>query len=250
MTILCYHSVRAGWQSPMAVEPDDFERHCAWLQAHRAVIPLAQAVHYLDGRGRLPRGTAVLTFDDGFDDLYVNVLPVLKRRHLPATVFVVAATLTDHGYPVNWVDTVGDQRLTTLTREQVLEMQEAGVDFQSHTWAHRDLTQLEESECVRDLRDSREFLADLLARPVTQLAYPRGRHNKRVRGAASRAGYTYAFALPERPEQPGPLAVPRVGIHRGNSVRTLSMKSSRAYLRLRTGRAYPMLRRMANTPSR
>jgi peptidoglycan/xylan/chitin deacetylase (PgdA/CDA1 family) len=247
MTILCYHSVRAGWQSPMAVEPVDFERHCAWLEAHRTVLPLTQAVQYLDRRGRLPRGTAVLTFDDGFDDLYSNVLPELKRRQLPATVFLVAATLTDHGYPVNWVDTAGDQPLATLTREQVLEMQDAGVDFQSHTWAHRDLTQLDQAECERDLRDSREFLTELLARPVTQLAYPRGRHDKQVRRAAARAGYTHGFALPEHAERPGPFSVPRVGIHRGNSVRTLHVKSSRAYLALRTGPAYSALRRLATS---
>jgi peptidoglycan/xylan/chitin deacetylase (PgdA/CDA1 family) len=234
MTILCYHSVEAGWASPLAVEPEAFARQAAWVGANRRVLPLAEGIPRLDSSWRLPRGAAVLTFDDGFASLYDHVLPVLKRQQLPATVFLVAQTLTPAGQPVDWVDDPGAEPLRTLTVDQVLEMQDAGVDFQSHSWAHRDLRSLSEEECVRDLRDSREFLSDLLGRPVTLLCYPRGLHDEKVRRAAARAGYTHAFALPVGPEEPGPYAVPRVGIWRGNGQLTLRVKSARPYVRLRT----------------
>ena len=113
-------------------------------------------------------------------------------------------------------------------------MQDAGVDFQSHSWAHHDLTRLSREECVRDLRDSRELLSELLGRPVTLLAYPRGRHDAMVREAAAAAGYTHAFALPETTEEPGDYAVPRVGIYRGNGGLAVRVKSARHYLRVRT----------------
>jgi peptidoglycan/xylan/chitin deacetylase (PgdA/CDA1 family) len=234
MSVLCYHSVEPGWESPLAVEPDAFARQAAWLRRSRRVLPLPAALSRLDATGRLPRGEAVLTFDDGFAALHTHVLPVLIREQLPATVFLVAQTLTPAGQPVDWVDTPGSEPLVTLTVDQVLEMQDAGVDFQSHSWAHRDLTQLSTAECLRDLRDSREMLADLLGRHVTLLAYPRGRHNRQVREAAALAGYTHAFALPERAEQADAFAVPRVGIHRGNGQLTLRVKAARPYVRLRT----------------
>jgi peptidoglycan/xylan/chitin deacetylase (PgdA/CDA1 family) len=164
------------------------------------------------------------------------VLPVLRREQLPATVFLVAQTLTPQGQPVDWVDTPGEKPLETLTLDQVLEMQDAGVDFQSHSWAHLDLTQLSEAECVQDLTESRELLSDLLGRPVTTMAYPRGRHSPHVRRAAARAGYTHAFALPEQAEQPSEYAVPRVGIFHGNSPLTVRVKSTRPYLPARTSR--------------
>jgi peptidoglycan/xylan/chitin deacetylase (PgdA/CDA1 family) len=218
----------------MAVEPEAFARHAAWLRQHRRVLPLPDAVPLLDATGRLPRGTAALTFDDGFAALHEHMLPVLLREKLPATVFLVAQTLTPGGRPVDWVDTPGSEPLRTLTVDQVLEMQDAGVAFQSHSWAHYDLTALSEEECERDLRDSRELLSDLLGRPVTLLAYPRGRHSEAVHRAAERAGYTSAFTLPERPERPGPYAIPRVGIHRGNGPLVLRLKAARPYLALRT----------------
>jgi peptidoglycan/xylan/chitin deacetylase (PgdA/CDA1 family) len=234
MTILCYHSVQPCWHSPLAVEPAAFTRQAAWLRRRRRVLPLREALSRLDSSGRLPRGEAALTFDDGFEALHTHALPVLIREQLPATVFLVAQTLTPGGQPVDWVDTPGTEPLSTLTRDQVLEMQDAGVDFQSHSWAHLDLTRLSEEECVRDLRDSREMLSELLGRPVTLLAYPRGRHTSHVRRAAARAGYTHAFALPERAEDVDDHAIPRVGIFRGNGQLTLRIKATRPYVRLRT----------------
>ena len=234
MTVLCYHSVQPRWESPLAVEPDDFAWQASWLRARRRVLPLAEALPRLDATGRLPRGEAALTFDDGFSALYDQALPILQRERLPATVFLVAQTLTPAGQAVDWVDTPGTEPLSTLTLEQVLEMQDAGVDFQSHSWAHHDLTRLTEEECVRDLRDSRELLSDLLGRPVSLLAYPRGRHDGHVRRAAERAGFSHAFALPERSEEIGDFSIPRVGIYRGNSNLTVRVKAARPYVRLRT----------------
>lgn len=247
MTVLCYHSVQADWASPLAVEPAAFADQCAWLARSRRVVPLAEAVSRLDHSGRLPRGLATMTFDDGFAALYDTALPVLTRHQLPATVFLVAQTLTDEGQTVDWVDTPPDRPLTTLSRDQVLEMQDQGVDFQSHSYAHLDLTTLSFDDCVRDLRQSKDLLETLLGRPVPLLAYPRGRHDAGVQAAAARAGYTSAFTLPEGPERPGPYSIPRVGIYRGNSMRNVRIKSSRPYLGLRTGRGYEAVRRVRRT---
>ncbi len=238
MTILCYHDVQPGWTSPMAVDPQSFAEHCAWLSSRKTVLPLREAIHRLDRSGRLPRGQAAITFDDGFLGLSNHALPVLVRYRLPATIFLVAETLTEAGRPVDWVDTPPAGGLTTLSREQVLEMQEAGVSFESHSFAHLDLTRLGFRDCVRDLKDSREVLESLLGRSVRLLAYPRGRHDEDVRAAASRAGYTNAFTLPEGKERPGPYAIPRVGIFGGNGVASVRLKSARPYLPVRTGRAY------------
>lgn len=234
MTILCYHSVEPEWNSPLATRPTEFAQHCSWLARHRTVVPLGAAIDRLDTSGRLPRGVVTLTLDDGFAALHEHALPELVRHRLPATVFLVAETLTAAGRAVDWVDTPPPYPLRTLDLDQILEMQEAGVDFQSHSWAHHDLTTLDFGSCVQDLRAGRELLEELLERPVPFLAYPRGRHDAQVRRAAARAGYSHGFALPEQAEQPGPFAVPRVGVYRGNGVVTLRTKCARPYLRVRT----------------
>lgn len=241
---MCYHSVQPGWASPLNTEPNVFERHSSWFSRHRSVVPLAQGVSLLDRRGRLPRGCASLTFDDGFAALHQHAFPILLRHRLPATVFLVAETLTARGRPVDWVDTPPPYPLTTLSPDQVLEMAEAGVDFQSHSYSHLDLTALSFDACVQDLRRSREVLEDLLGRRVQQLAYPRGRNNETVRKAAAAAGFQHSFTLPEAHEPVDEHGLPRVGIYQGNGVATVKVKCSRPYLPLRTSAVFPMLRRV------
>lgn len=245
MTILCYHAVDPAWRSSLALQPEAFAQQCATLARKRRVLDLPQAVARLGSSGRLPPGLAALTFDDGFASVYDHAFPVLVRHGLPATIFLVAATLTPQGHPVDWLIPAPASPPPTLSVEQVLEMQEAGVRFASHSYAHRDLDGLDDAECERDLRESRELLSDLLGRPVPFLAYPRGRHDPRVRRAAARAGYTHAFTLPEKREATGPYAVPRVGIYPDDGPRAFHVKTARWYLPLRTSPAFPVLTRLA-----
>lgn len=233
MSILCYHSLDPEWSSPLAVSPERFAAHAAWLARHRTVVRAEDAAVAMSPWGTLPARMAALTFDDGYADLYDHALPVLTRHRLPATVFLVGGTLSD-GKAVDWVDDPPPHPLRTLSREQVLEMQDAGITFGSHGHSHLDLTHLSFEECVRDLRSSREVLEDVLGRSVTQLAYPRGRHDAGVRRAAGAAGYRLAFALPERTEEVSRLSVPRAGVYSHNGLATLRVKTMPRFVPART----------------
>lgn len=243
MTILCYHSVDDSWSDTLVIPPDDFARQCRWLKRKRTVVDLAEAADRVSPSGRLPRRWTALTFDDGYAALYDHAWPVLRELNLPSTIFLVAETLTEQGRTVDWIDNPPAAPPATLTLEQVREMQEDGVRFESHSYSHHDLTTLREDECVRDLRTSREQLSDLLHREVKFLAYPRGRHNEAVRRAAERAGYRYAVSLPETREPTGRFAIPRAGVYPHNGLVSLAAKSSGWYLRFRTGPLFPWVRR-------
>jgi peptidoglycan/xylan/chitin deacetylase (PgdA/CDA1 family) len=245
MSVLCYHAVDPCWSSPLAVTPEDFEVQLAWLARTRDVVPLAVALDHMDQRGRLPRGMVALTFDDGFAQLEEHVFPALARHRLPATVFLVAATLTPEGQPVDWVDTPPEWPLETLTVDQVLAAAEQGVDLQSHTWSHPRLTDLDADACRAEMSRSRELLSDLLHRSVDHVAYPRGLHDEQARRAAQDAGYTHGFALPESREEPGPYAVPRVGVWPGNGRPALRVKTMPEYLPVRHSPVFPALRSVA-----
>jgi peptidoglycan/xylan/chitin deacetylase (PgdA/CDA1 family) len=239
MTVLCYHSVACGWDDPVSVEADDFAEQCAVLHRRGGVVPLAAVRDRLAAGGGLPRGVAVLTFDDGFADFAEHAVPTLQRFGLPAVMYVVAGAVTEQGVPVNWVRGVDPADAPPLlTADQVRELHDRGWEIGSHSMHHRDLPLLSEAECLADLRDSRALLGDLLGTPVTTLAYPFGRHAAHVRRAAERAGYQLAFALPEGPEPAGPFAVPRTGIYRGNPAWKFRLKISQPYAAVRTSAPY------------
>lgn len=237
MSILCYHSVDPAWRSPLAVTPEEFDRQCAWLARNRRVVDVERATSMLDRRFTLPRGTVAITFDDGFAGLAAHAAPILRKHGLPAMVFLVAGTLSDSPRRYEWVEGEPPPEPGTLSLDQVLEMQQSGIAFGSHSMNHRDLTHLSDAECADDLSGSRQLLGDLLGRPSRFLAYPGGRHDERVRRIAARAGYEAAFTLPEKPEPSGRHAIPRVGIYPGNGEWTLRIKDARWYLPLRTSPA-------------
>ena len=233
--ILCYHAVNPEWDDWLSVPPERFAEHVAWLAGQNA-LPLDELLEGRARRATLPRRPIAVTFDDGFADLYDHALPVVRRSGLPITIYLVVGTLVD-GQPVNWVDTPPTTTLTTLTLDQILEMQEAGVRFGSHTWSHPDLRTLSDRELDVELGRSREALADLLGAPVTTVAYPRGLHSAAVRRAAARAGYDFALSLPVGgPEPLGRYAVPRVGIGGGDGVRSLRVKAHPLALKVRLSR--------------
>jgi peptidoglycan/xylan/chitin deacetylase (PgdA/CDA1 family) len=237
MSILFYHAVEPGWASAMSVEPQRFSQHCEWLARYRRVLDPAFAAAAIDRGGRLPPGTAALTFDDGYESVYREAFPVLRRLGLPATVFLVAGTFD--GSPVEL-----PQGRPTLDRDQVLEMQDAGLRFESHSRSHLVLTSLSDQECAADLRSSREVLEGVLGRPVTMLAYPGGYHDPRVRGLARKAGYVHAFGTSRGREPAGPLAIPRIGVYPRDQAATLRIKTSPWYMGLRRSSVFPAVRRL------
>jgi peptidoglycan/xylan/chitin deacetylase (PgdA/CDA1 family) len=229
VSILCYHAVDPDWDSPLAVSPRDFREHCQWLAEHRSVVDLPTAVREVLPSGALPGKMTTITFDDGFASLYEHALPTLIECSIPATVFLVAGTLGRGGSSIRWTEEngTGEQRpYRTLSRSQVLEMQAAGVRFASHSYAHRDLTMLEERQCVEDLRASRQMLEDLLGQEVTFLAYPFGRHADHVRRAAETTGFEYAFATSSINGRVDRFSVPRIGVYASNGIATLRAKTT------------------------
>ena len=87
--VLLYHRVAEPDVDPwgLCVSPRHFDEHLGVLRRRGPVLPFSAAAAALRA-GRLPRGAAVVTFDDGYADNLHAGLPLLERHGLPATVFL------------------------------------------------------------------------------------------------------------------------------------------------------------------
>lgn len=82
--------------------------------------------------------------------------------------------------------------LSSLTPEELREMDAAGVEIGSHTVTHQILTKVSRERLRYELRESRARLESMLGRKVPLLGYPNGDHNRTVQKEAARAGYQCA----------------------------------------------------------
>ncbi|MFC1419733.1 polysaccharide deacetylase family protein [Streptacidiphilus cavernicola] len=200
---LMYHSVDAYQEDPyqVTVTPERFVRQMEWLRRSGlrgvALGELLRA-HAL-GRAA---GLVGLTFDDGYADLYHQVLPVLERYGFTATAFVVAGRLGGHN---DW-DSGPRKRL--LDREQIRRLADRGVEIGSHGLEHRLLPGLPAEELALEAGRSREQLEDLLERRVSGFCYPYGAVDAAAAAAVRDSGYRYAAAIAHSPLT-GRFALPR-----------------------------------------
>lgn len=94
--ILAYHRVANldfidprfdDWNVP----PAAFEAQLAALKKCAAIVPLDSLLQHCDEDRSPERPAVALTFDDGYANFHSEVLPILKRHAVPATVFVVTS---------------------------------------------------------------------------------------------------------------------------------------------------------------
>jgi peptidoglycan/xylan/chitin deacetylase (PgdA/CDA1 family) len=94
--ILGYHRVVEDFAHASATEMPSmligramFERHVEWVGRRFRFVTLDDiAEHAVEGRP-FEEPVAAITFDDGYQDVYENAFPMLKRKGIPAAMFVV-----------------------------------------------------------------------------------------------------------------------------------------------------------------
>jgi len=206
--ILMYHRVNVvtvhtpAESRGLTVHPRDFARQMRWLR-DRGYSSITQRELWdalMCGR-RLPARPILITFDDGYRDVFFHASPVLRRVGFRATAYVVSGRIS-----------AGDPSFLTWPLLRALERR--GIEIGSHTVAHRDLTALPDAALLADLKSSRRALEHRLGHPVAWLAYPFGHNDARVRRQARRAGYLLAVTTRPgaRASAREPLALPRLRV--------------------------------------
>jgi peptidoglycan/xylan/chitin deacetylase (PgdA/CDA1 family) len=102
-------------QLPLA----EFERQIDFLASEYTILPLAEVIDRLARRAPLPRSCAVLTFDEGFRNVFTTAYPVLERQQVPATVFLVT-NVVGSAQPA-WPGRLHHALATTRKREVALD---------------------------------------------------------------------------------------------------------------------------------
>lgn len=183
--ILLYHNIDG--KGPFSISMEKLRSHFNFFKSKGVrVISLREFVASLGKRDVFDRKTIVITFDDGYPSMYTKLLPLVREFGYSVTLFV-------------YVDAVGTGRGDrVMTWDKLREMDASGIDIQSHSVSHRDMTS---EKSMRDpkflyeeLWDSKRIFELRLGKKIDFFAFPFGRYNIELLSMAANAGYTKVFS--------------------------------------------------------
>jgi len=220
VSILCYHRFGETVADSMTTRTTVFEQQLATLkQEGYSFISLNDAIEGLRGNKPLAAKSVVITVDDGHKTVYSDLLPIIRRDHLPVTLFIYPSAISNASYAMTW--------------EQLHELAETpGVDIQAHTYWHPNFKVEKKRLSPEDyqkfvetqLTKSRSQLKKKLGVDATYMAWPFGIYDDELKAYASKAGYSVALALDGRnaTTKDSLLSLPRYLIVDANGVKGLS----------------------------
>jgi len=189
--------------------------------------------------------TVAITFDDGYRNNYEQAFPILEEFGFQATVFLATAFM---GKENTWMKESQGPRLPMLSWDQAARMLDYGVEFQSHSNTHPDLSTQPPDAVREELRSSQEAIARRLGTAPDLFCYPFGRFNETVvdvlRGEGVRAAVTTRFGW--NTPSPTPYALERIVSRwfRGRPwAFALFVRGAGSRVLLRAARAYARRRR-------
>lgn len=144
-TLLIYHRVGGGTVDELDLTASDFVDQLDVLDQHE-VLDLDRALD------RLANGDdtacVVLTFDDGFSDVYDNAWPHLRERSLPFTIYLASAYMDRE---MRWPGSTARGACGRgMTWRQLDEMVSSGLcTIGNHTHTHVPASQLSVDELDR-----------------------------------------------------------------------------------------------------
>lgn len=134
----------------------------------------------------------MLTFDDGYKDNYENAFPILKKYQFKGIIYVL------DGIEYNkWdVDNPGnpEKRFTLMNQDELLEMQNYGIEFGGHTSTHPRLAELSTEQVKSEIINSKSNIEKTIGKELLSFAYPYGSLNEEVKRIPQEAGYKFAVA--------------------------------------------------------
>lgn len=185
--ILLYHYVEYvkdkgdTIRQSLNINPYIFEKQIQTLKdAGYTFITAGDLGKVLDADTSLPKKPVIITFDDGYDDFYTDVLPILKKYNVKATAYIVAGVIG---------------RLNYMSKDEIGKAIESGlVEIGAHSVYHRYLKGLSYQEAKFEIEQSKTNLEREFGMPVISFAYPYGAFDKQTIKLVEDMGFKTAAA--------------------------------------------------------
>jgi len=148
---------------------------------------LVEGFEQLESRLRssrsIPSRYTLFTIDDGRESTIIAA-ELLSKHGFNATFFVSRDRCV--------------ARPRYLRSRRIQELRRAGFSFGTHGTSHKILTHMHADTCSSELRESKEWLENILSEPVRYMSAPGGYVNRKVLSLAYAHGYVFVGTCREQ----------------------------------------------------
>lgn len=173
--VLMYHNIveKEIPSAPDWITVALFEKQLAYLQqnGYTFIAPYLLLTPHL-----LPKKSVLITFDDGYENVYNLAFPMLKKFNAHFSLFLIADFLSSSTSIKNnsW-DVSKRPTATHLSNTMIEEMLQSNlVTLGSHSFSHNPFHLLSQKEIDEELSQSKQHLENLFNQPITLFSYPGG----------------------------------------------------------------------------
>lgn len=119
-------------------------------------------------------GNVLLTFDDGYDDVYTDAYPYMAAKGLKGTAYIPGSLIGGTGF---------------MTVEQLTTLYAAGWAISNHTFTHSNMGAYSQAQAYAEIEAGRQWLINNgFPRAADHVCYPNGAYNSDVLLAMTQAG--------------------------------------------------------------
>lgn len=137
---------------------------------------------------------SLVTFDDGFQSVIENALPILQKNTIPCILFILGEQF---GSKPPWLDATEheDKNETILTVDQLKQIPTDDVIIGAHGMSHSPLTNVSSEQKQRELEKSKDILTQHLQRDITLFSFPHGYYDQEALNMCQQIGYRNVFTI-------------------------------------------------------
>lgn len=182
LPVFYYHHIdnyQEAKAKALTVDIGIFQKQMDYLQSQGyTTVAMRDLINFFDSGTPVSKKSVILTFDDGYEDFFTNVYPILQAHNFKATLFLPTGLVNNPGF-LTW-DQIGQMRGSTL------------VYFANHTWSHKSVA-VSRSDAEKEIDTAEQQLKDNSMDPDMVFAYPYGTITNYAVDVLQNRGFNLAF---------------------------------------------------------
>lgn len=197
--VICYHNIGTGKEidkvkqedKEWVIEKDFFEKQIRLIKKLRyKTLTLEEFEKWKKSEIEIPYRSILITFDDGFLNVYKYAIPILVKYNINATIFIEGNTVDSNIIPdeTDQTDKYMSKEIINKCKEKFKNIEFACHSYELHINGSVESKSYEELD--KDLKKYKEVMGE-----TYYFAYPFGHYTEEMKEALKDNGYKLAFAF-------------------------------------------------------